>query len=174
MGPDAVAQYASVMRPLLIASGIFGILIAPAVPALADAVANGDLAWARSLVIRSYALVAGLSGAVGLVLFIFGPTLFLLWLRTDLGIDRTLTGIAGLYFMFWMVQFLGFNLLLGLGRLRWLGPLFLLEAAFALTLGHWLGARFGPTGMALALLLATVACTGWILPVMLWRAVLPR
>jgi hypothetical protein len=82
-----------------------------------------------------------------------------------------LTGFAGLYFLFWMVQFLGFNLLLGLGRMRFLGFLYLAEAVVVLMLGAWLGARYGPTGMAAALALGTMACTGWALPVLLFKAV---
>jgi Na+-driven multidrug efflux pump len=103
--------------------GFVVMLSTPTWPAVAEALARGDLPWARTAAKRlyGYGLAFALCSAAGLVLV--GPWVFPIWLGSEFAdIGRVLLACYGLYFIAHVWRHLNHAMMIGTGqvsRLAW-------------------------------------------------------
>ena len=168
-GVHGTNAYSSVLRPLLIAVGIFSMFFQPMIPSVSSAWASRDVSWVRSMYRRLLLATLAMAGSLSLIFLIAGPWLFRLWLQRDLGISRGLCGVGGAYFLVWMLQFMNYSVLLALNGTRGIAPLYLAENALLFVLGVTLTKNFGAAGMMSALLISNLCVTGWALPIRVMR-----
>ncbi|WP_448658006.1 oligosaccharide flippase family protein [Sphingomonas sp. CJ99] len=84
LGASAVASYAVPDRLFAMASMIVGLAVTPLWPAFGEALARGDKAWARRMLVRATLISAGIAASIGLIFVIAGPTLIRLWVGTSI------------------------------------------------------------------------------------------
>ncbi len=93
-GPEAVTQYSVPMRLFTIPQVVLNLVLPALWPAYGEALARGDVAWARRTMLRSLAVTAGLSAACALVLLVFARPLLRAWVGP--AIAPSLPLLAGL------------------------------------------------------------------------------
>jgi O-antigen/teichoic acid export membrane protein len=163
-GEAQTAAYGSVMRPLLILAGLFAMVVQPLLPSISSAWGRKDLDWVKKAYVRAALFVSGLSIVIFVALALAGPYLFRLWLRQDIGITASLCLASGAYFVLWMLQFLNFHILLGMGAIQRLSAIYLVETAIAIGLGTLFSLKWGATGMSAGLFCGLLVVTSWIQP----------
>ena len=163
------AAFGTVMRVLLLGSGLITVVIFPLVPALSDAYVRGEGAWIRLNYLRLMRLTLLFSGAVAVALVVAGPLAFRLWLHGEVDISWPLCAGFGAFFIVWMANTAAFNVLLAVGHSRGCGLSFIAEAVLAVALAAPLASSFGATGAIAGLTLAGVATNGWLLQLRLAR-----
>ncbi len=75
LGPEAVTGYAAPMRLFALMPTVAGFLITPLWPAYGDALARGDIAWARTTFRRSLMVACALNVPAAVVLVVVGRPL---------------------------------------------------------------------------------------------------
>ena len=90
LGPAAVTEYAVPMKLFLLIPTFLGFVLVPLWPAYAEALARGDVAWARSTLSRSMKLSLGVSILGGVFLVLAGPTIIRLWVGSAVTPTRPL------------------------------------------------------------------------------------
>lgn len=163
------AAFGTVMRVLLLFSGLVMVVIFPLVPALSDAHVRGEGSWIRLNYLRLMRLTLTVAGAVAVGLVLAGPLAFRLWLHGEVAISWPLCAGFGAFFVVWMANTAAFNVLLALGKSHGCGLSFLAEAVLATALAALLASRFGATGAVAGLAIAGIATNGWLLPLRLAR-----
>ncbi len=170
---QSTAAFGSVMQLLLAGSTAMTLIYHPLVQAVANAHSLGDFQWLKRNYIRAAVMVVGLSFAAFVTLSTAGPWLITVWLHKDLGVSHLLCALLGLYFFLLMSSMFHFYLLSAMGHLEGVGIVYLLEGAVATGLGLFLTQIWGSEGMAAALVVSVMLCSGWFLPMRAWRALWP-
>ncbi len=165
-GAEATAAFGSIMQLLILFGSGMNLIFQPLVPAVANAYAHHDANWVRQAYFKVATLVIAVCG-IGLVLdFTAGQYLLHRWLGSKLNIPAHLPIVLGLYFSVWMINLMHFNILAATGNLHGTGKIYLLEGALSITLGSLLTYFYGPTGMAVGLVVGTLCLNLWFLT---WR-----
>lgn len=168
-GPAAVALYGVFINLTIMQLGFVVMLSAPTWPAVAEALARGDVPWARNAAKRLYLYGSGFAicSAIGLVLL--GPFLLPLWLGKDFTpIDRLLLASYGLYFIAHVWRHLNHAMMIGTGQVSKLVIIQLIES-IALAVLAWPVLRWGGVPALLGMMgLTVLLCTGSILPRRVW------
>jgi O-antigen/teichoic acid export membrane protein len=81
LGPEAVASYALAAKLYGFIGLFLSIFLTPLWPAYAEALAAGDHAWVRRMLIRSLITATAAASSAVLVLGCFGPTILRLWVH---------------------------------------------------------------------------------------------
>lgn len=158
------AAFGSAMRTVLVACTVIGLFLFPLIPALSDAWTRGDRRWARRAYARIMALTLLTGTGFGLGFGVFGPEIMQLWLGEATVWPQAMCAGLGLFFFAFSIGFVNFFALLALGGTNGIGRWFVLEALLAFVLAGWLRDNVGASGMAIALGLASLSVTAWILP----------
>lgn len=164
-GPSEVALYGVFISLTIMQLGFVVMLSAPTWPAVAEAMARGDLAWARGAARRLY----GYGGAFAIFsvagLVALGPWVLPVWLGKEFAhLDRPLLACYGLYFIAHVWRHLNHAMMIGTGQVNKLVVIQLTESAIIALLAwpllKWGGipAMLGMMGGVILLL------TGSILP----------
>jgi O-antigen/teichoic acid export membrane protein len=176
-GAEVVPSYAVPARLVLFAQLLLGVVPQALWPAYSEALARGDVRWARRAFLRSMTLGLAASCAVVAGLVAFGPVLIRLWVGSAVQAPRALLAglAAGLVVMTagaGIAQFLT-----AAGRLRAVALLSGALVIAAIPLKVWAAREAGLTGIAWAMVAAyavaflvpgTVAAAG------AWRDLAPR
>ena len=170
-GPAATALYGVFISLTIMQLGFVVMLSAPTWPAVAEALARGDLPWARGAARRLYTLGGGfaLCSAAGLVLL--GPWVLPLWLGHEFSnIGRPLLACYGLYFIAHVWRHLNHTMMIGTGKVSKLVGIQLLESAVVAAIA-WPALKYGgPAGLLCAMGAVVLLCTGSFLPGRVRRA----
>ena len=170
-GPAEVALYGVFISLTIMQLGFVVMLSAPTWPAVAEALARGDHAWAKRASTRLYQFGTGfaLCSAAGLTLL--GPWLLPLWLGNEFSqIGRPLLACYGLYFVAHVWRHLNHTLMIGTGQVSRVVGIQLLESALIATLALPALARWGIGGMLLVMGALMLMLTGTVLPARVLRA----
>jgi O-antigen/teichoic acid export membrane protein len=169
-GPEATAAFGTLMQLSIIGSNAFNLIFQPLLAAMADACGHGDWPWIR----RNYYRGLISLGAVGILaipcMAAFGPHIITLWLRRDIGITNNLCIAFGFYFLLMTSTVYHFYVLSGIGKLRGVGRIYILQGILAIGTGAVLCWKFGATGMSVGLALALLALTSWYGPIKVRQA----
>ncbi len=164
-GPSAAALYGVFVSLTIMQLGFVMMLSTPTWPAVAEALARGDLAWAKRAARRLYLYGSGfaLCSAAGLVLL--GPWVFRFWLGEEFsGISRGVLACYGAYFIAHVWRHLNHAMMIGTGQVGRLARVQFAESALV-AVAAVLALKWGGVG-AMLLSMATVmlAVTGCSLP----------
>ncbi|MES2441091.1 MAG: lipopolysaccharide biosynthesis protein [Verrucomicrobiota bacterium] len=170
-GPAAVALYGIFITLTVMQLGFVVMLSTPTWPAVAEALARDDRAWARNAARRLYLLGSGFAICSAIGLFLVGPWVLPLWLGKDFsGISRALLGCYGLYFIAHVWRHLNHTLMIGTGQVGKLVRIQLIESACVAILGA-AALRFGGIEALLVTMGVIILClTGTFLPRRVARA----
>jgi O-antigen/teichoic acid export membrane protein len=164
-GPSELALYSVFISLSIMQMGVVFMVSAPTWPAVAEAMARGDVGWARRAAKRMYWYGMGfaLASAVGLV--VLGPLLFRWWLGPEFAATgRLVFACYGAYFAANVWRHLNHTLMIGTGQVGRLARVQLLESALV-ALAAWVGlSQGGIGGLLLGMAVVMILVTGWVLP----------
>lgn len=170
-GPNAVSLYMIFVQISVMQLGFVMMVSTPTWPAVAEALAREDLAWARKAAKRLYVLgvAFALCAAIGWVTL--GPWILHRWLGDEFaGLGRPLMGAFAFYFAVHTWRHLNHVLMIGTGQVRSLARVQLIETALV-ACSAWLGLRWGGMDAMLFAMGVTIALvTGWVLPIRVRRS----
>jgi len=168
-GPAQVALYGVFISLTVMQLGFVVMLSTPTWPAVAEALARGDLPWARAAAKRLYLLGGGfaLCSVIGLVAL--GPWVLPFWLGKEFSnLERSLLACYGLYFVAHVWRHLNHAMMIGTGQVSKLVVIQLLESLVLATLA-WPILKWGGVPALLAMMgLVILTFTGSILPRKVW------
>jgi len=164
-GPEASALYGVFIQLTVMQLGFVMMLSTPTWPAVAEALARGDLPWARRAARKLYLF----GGAFALCAFgglvLLGPWGFEIWLgREFAGTPRTMFACYGLYFVAHVWRHLNHAMMIGSGQVGKLARIQFVESTLV-AIAAVLVLKWGGTGPMLAAMGAVIlAVTGVWLP----------
>jgi len=166
-----LTEYSLVAKLYQIAPALAAVWFAPLWPAYAEAIARGDVHWARKSLISSIGLATACSGFISLVVSFSIRPLVLLWTRTAIKPSPWL--IAG--FAVYTVILTGTSAvaayLNGSNYIRGQAVLVILQAALSVVLkvvlSHFIGSAAIVWGTSLAFLLSVIPAYIYLVPKLL-------
>jgi O-antigen/teichoic acid export membrane protein len=164
-GPAAVALWGVFMTLSVMQLGFVVILSTPTWPAVAEALARGDYAWARKAGRRLYFYGIGFASCSALGLVLIGPWALKIWLGKEFGgIDRAMLACYAVYFFVHVWRHLNHAMMIGIGEVKRLAVIQIFETAVMIGV-VWFSLTYGSLqGMMLAMAVTMLSVTGWILP----------
>ena len=164
-GPYGVALYGVFINLTVMQLGFVIMLSAPTWPAVSEALARGDVPWAKKAAKRLYVYGVCFACCSAAGLFALGPILLPLWLGKDFtNLGRPLLACYGLYFIAYVWRHLNHAMMIGTGQVGKLVRIQLLESAIIAGLG-WTALKFGGVQALFAAMgVVIIALTGTILP----------
>lgn len=174
-GPNLASLYGVFVNVSVLQLGFVMMVSTPTWPAIAEAVARGDLAWAHAAAKRLllFALAFGLAAAVGWTLL--GPWILPLWLGPDFtDVGRPVFSAFGLYFFAHTWRHAHHMLMIGTGQVRKLARIQLAESLILATLLYPALHFGGLSGMFALLGLGILLITGTQLPRLVRQALKPE
>ena len=169
-GPAAAVPLGVMLRLNLAAHGLVAVVTQPLWPALADAVARRDSAWARHAYVRSSWLTGTYAAAYALGLVIMGSVLVQVWTGTTVQVPPLMMFLFGLYFVVGVWAHVNAITLVGLGKVWVAAGVLCVEAAVSSVGAVVLTAQFGATGVIVSLLIATALVSATLLPLVVRRS----
>jgi O-antigen/teichoic acid export membrane protein len=142
---------------------------------VAEALARGDLPWARTAARRLYLFGSAFALCSALGLVALGPWVLPLWLGKEFSnIGRPLLACYGLYFIAHVWRHLNHAMMIGTGQVSKLVGIQLFESA-AVALLAWMALPLGGIPALLATMgIVILALTGTVLPKRVARVLRPK
>jgi hypothetical protein len=168
-GPGAAVPIGVMFRLTWAAFGVVALVTQPMWPAVADAVAHEDSAWARRVYRRVSWLTATYAAVYAVSVVSIGSFLIQLWTGTDVHIPPLMLVLFGLYFIVVVWGHVNAITLVGLGRVWIAAAVICVEAAVSSLGAVLLITQFGGTGVILSLLVAASVVSGILLPLAVRR-----
>jgi O-antigen/teichoic acid export membrane protein len=170
-GPSEVALFGVLITLTVMQLGFVVMLSTPTWPAVAEALARGDLRWARNAARRLYLYGSGFAACSALGLVLLGPWMMGLWLgKAFEGTDRAILACYAFYFMAHVWRHLNHAMMIGTGQVKRLAAIQIGETLVMIGV-VWLSLYYGSMPWMLLAMAVTIACgTGWILPRQVHRA----
>jgi O-antigen/teichoic acid export membrane protein len=164
-GPSEVALFGVFMTLTVMQLGFVVMLSTPTWPAVAEALARGDRAWAREAARRLYFFGSGFAALAALGLITVGPWAMNVWLgKSFAGTDHGILACYALYFIAHVWRHLNHTMMIGTGQVKQLAMIQIFETILMIT-SVTLSLRFGGLGIMLLAMTGTILLTtGWILP----------
>ncbi|TAE74138.1 MAG: hypothetical protein EAZ65_06280 [Verrucomicrobia bacterium] len=174
-GPSASALYSVFIQMTIMQLGLVMMLSTPTWPAVAEALARGDLAWAKRAAGRLYRYggAFGLCAFAGLVLL--GPWFFRFWLGAEFsGLPRSTFAGYGFYFAAHVWRHLNHTMMIATGQVRFLARIQFAESVLVAGVAL-LALKWGGMGSMFAAMATTIlVVSGTILPWRVMRGMLGR
>jgi O-antigen/teichoic acid export membrane protein len=174
-GPADVALYGVFIMLTIMQLGFVVMLSTPTWPAVAEALARGDLPWARTAARRLYLFGSAFALCSALGLVALGPWVLPLWLGKEFSnIGRPLLACYGLYFIAHVWRHLNHAMMIGTGQVSKLVGIQLFEST-AVALLAWMALPLGGIPALLATMgIVILALTGTVLPKRVARVLRPK
>lgn len=147
IGPTAVAEYGIAYRLFMIPGAIVAIALSPLWPAYGEAIAQGDIRWARSTLVRSIKAGLLISIPVSAALVAFGQPIIELWVGTSVNPPFLLMLGLGIWVVLSTVGNAIAMLLNGAHEIRLQAAAAVVMAVANLALSIWLTSRIGVAGV---------------------------
>ena len=164
-GPAGVGLYGIFITLTVMQLGFVVMLSTPTWPAVAEALARGDQAWACQAAKRLYLFGGGFAVCSALGLVLVGPWVLPFWLGKEFSsISRVLLACYGLYFIAHVWRHLNHTMMIGTGQVGKLLRIQLIESASVALLGALALHYGGVQSMFATMGLVILALTGTFLP----------
>ena len=147
LGASAVATYAVPDRMFAIVGMVLAVVLTPLWPAYGDAVARGDVGWARRTLRRSLVLGIGAAAAMSAVLVLAGPQLIHWWVGNAVSVPFALILGLGVWKVIEAWGNAGAMFLNGINALRIQIVAALANVALSIALKVWWAGLFGLPGV---------------------------
>ncbi len=164
-GPADLALYGIFISLTVMQLGFVVMLSTPTWPAVAEALARHDIAWARKAALRLYGFGSAFAicSAVGLVAL--GPWILPIWLGNEFSdVGRPLLACYGLYFIAHVWRHLNHAMMIGTGQVTKLVGIQLLESLAVAVIASLAFKLGGIPAMLASMGLTLLVFTGTVLP----------
>lgn len=170
-GPAEVALWGVFVTLTVMQLGFVVMLSTPTWPAVAEALARGDLAWARRAARRLYWFGLGFAILASAGLVILGPWALGVWLGDSFaGTERAVIAAYAAYFIMHVWRHLNHVLMIGTGQVKKLAVIQIFETVIMIAVVS-ISLLNGSLSLMLLGMAATILFgTGWILPKQVHRA----
>lgn len=173
-GPGAVGRYTILIQLGFFLYGFVFMLSRPLWPAVADAMARGDVDWVRAARRRMLRLFVPLAMATVAGFTAFGPWLADQWLHRHVELQRSDFALFSLSFVLMVWSHLHYVMLAGSGVIRRPALVLALETAAVLMLA-WVGIHhYGLSGALAGSAGGVLMFSAWWLPLLLRRCLAPE
>lgn len=149
-GPTEVTAYNITQRYFSVVSMLFGIVLTPMWSAATDAYVKGELLWIQNTM-RKLRRILLLVGVLLVVMVVFSPVIFDLWIGNDVNISVTLVGLMALYNYIIMYSLCYSYFLNGIGKLKLQSINTILVAMCFYPLCHYLALNFHVYGVIVSM-----------------------
>ncbi|MES2660589.1 MAG: lipopolysaccharide biosynthesis protein [Verrucomicrobiota bacterium] len=164
-GPGDVGLFGIFITLTIMQLGFVVMLSTPTWPAVAEALARGDHAWARKAAKRLYLFGGGFAVCSAIGLTLVGPWVLPLWLGKEFaGTGRILLACYGLYFIGHVWRHLNHAMIIGTGQVGKLLRIQLIESASVAILAAIALEYSGIPAMFATMGIVILALTGTFLP----------
>jgi O-antigen/teichoic acid export membrane protein len=137
LGAGEVPKYSIPYSLFLIVAGLCYLIVQPYIPAYAEALRRGDVAWIRQRALKSLGITTGLMASAGLVLVAVGQPLIRLWAGPSVVPEIELLVFMAVFSVLAVSAATNGVLLIGLGRL-WVKALLQTAAAGIFVISAWM------------------------------------
>jgi O-antigen/teichoic acid export membrane protein len=168
---QSTAAFGTLMQLSVMGANSLNLVFQPLLAAIADAHSHGHWQWIKRNYMRGLILVSAVGIFAVAFLTILGPWAMKLWLHKDIGITRALCAAFGCYFLLMTNALYHFYALSGLGQLRGVGRVYVLQGVIAIGLGCALCWSFGSLGMSVGLAIGLLILTSWYGPLKIHGAI---
>lgn len=155
--PADVTPYQVSNRYFWLLMMIFTVISAPLWSATTDAYTRGDWDWIRRMMRRMRQIMA-IFAMVLVVMFLAAPYVYKMWVGTEVVIPTELSLLMAVYVAVLIYSTCYSNVLFGIGKIRLITIVTVLEAIVYIPLAIFMGRQFGVVGIIAALTLVNVAC----------------
>jgi len=169
LGPVPVAGYAILVNLCLLGFGAISMQTAPLLPAITDAIANGEYEWIRGVYSRGIRYAMVYACLVGLVLAVAGNLIIRIWYGPSVAPSVPLQVAIGIAFMLQVWEMYHIAILQSLGRAWIVVMLYLGQTLVFLVLCVPSIERFGSAGVPALLCITILLCDAWMLPILMGR-----
>jgi O-antigen/teichoic acid export membrane protein len=169
-GPAATVAIGVMFRLNYAASGVVSLLTQPLWPAVAEATASDDTAWARQAYRRAVWLTFAYASAYAIGLMTVGLFLIRMWTGRNLDISQLMMFAFGLYFIAGVWAHINAITLVGLGKVWVAARVTGVEALASCVGAVLLVGAFGAIGVIVSMLIASALVSDTILPVAVRRS----
>lgn len=163
-GPAATVPLGVMFRLNAAASSVVALVTQPLWPALADAIARQDTVWARQAYRRASWLTVSYAAAYAVGLMILGTSIVQWWTGAFVEVPGLMILLFGIYFVVGVWAHVNAITLVGLGNVWVAARVTCLEAVVSILGAVLLVAHLGPTGVILAMLIASATVSAILLP----------
>ncbi|MES2466761.1 MAG: lipopolysaccharide biosynthesis protein [Verrucomicrobiota bacterium] len=172
-GPGAVGRYTIMIQLGFFLYGFVFMLSRPLWPAVADAVARGDLDWVRAARTRMRWWFLPMAGLTVAGFTVLGPWVTDHWLGKHVELRRTDFALFSLSFVLMVWSHLHYVLLAGSGVIRRPAVVLALETVAVLLLASFGIHHYGLSGALAGNAVGVLLFSAWLLPGMLRKSLRP-
>lgn len=155
--PADVTPYQISNRYFWVLMMIFTVISAPLWSATTDAHTRGDWDWIRHMMQRMRQIMLVFFGVL-VVMFFAAPYVYKIWVGTEVVIPTELSLLMAVYVAVLIYSTCYSNVLFGIGKIRLITIVTVLEAIAYIPLAIFMGRRLGVVGIIAALVLVNLAC----------------
>lgn len=155
--PADVTPYQISNRYFWVLMMIFTVISAPLWSATTDAYTRGDWDWIRHMMQRMRQIMLVFFGVL-VAMFFAAPYVYKIWVGTEVVIPTELSLLMAVYVAVLIYSTCYSNVLFGIGKIRLITIVTVLEAIVYIPLAIFMGRRLGVVGIIAALVLVNLAC----------------
>lgn len=145
-GPDAVTQYNIAYKVLNVVIMIFTIILNPLWPAFTDAYTRNEYTWMNRVYHKMTLVFLGVS-AIIIIIVLFSPFIFHLWIGNKVSIPFPLTISIAVYTIIYCWDSFQVNLINGVGAIKLQTYVTLIGLVLHIPLSIFLGRQIGTYGV---------------------------
>lgn len=157
LSPSDVTLYQISYRYFSLLIMAFTLISAPLWSATTDAYAMGDVEWIRNVMEKMRRIMFAFAGCLMLML-LASPLFYKIWVGDKISITWTLSALMAVYVAVLIYSTCYSNVLFGIGKLRMITCVTVLEAIIYIPLAICLSYRWGLYGIVVALILVNLMC----------------
>lgn len=155
--PAEVTPYQIAYRYFSLSVMVFTLIAAPLWSASTDAYAKNDWSWIRRMM-QKMKRVLVLFFLLLVVMTLVADFIYRIWVGEDIKIDMLLSATIALYQFVLIYSTCYSNVLFGIGKIRVITIVTILEAVAYIPLAYVMGKAFGTVGIVMALIVVNMAC----------------
>ena len=157
LSPTAVTPYQITYNYFCVPLMVFMLIVTPLWSATTDAYNKGEWDWIKNAE-RKMRKVVIYFMLLLIIMIIAAPVVYHIWIGDNIIISTSLNIMMGIYIAIVIFSLCYSNILYGIGKIRLLTMVTILEAILFLPLATYLGKQFGTLGIVLALILVNSLC----------------
>jgi O-antigen/teichoic acid export membrane protein len=155
--PEQVTPYQISYRYFSITIMIFSLIAAPLWSASTDAYTKSDWTWIKGIM-RKMQLVMGIFFIILIIMTIFSIPIYHIWVGNQIKIPLMFSGTIALYMFILIYSTCYSNILFGIGKIKLITIITIIEAIIYIPLAIILGRKFGTIGIIYALITVNLLC----------------
>ncbi len=155
--PADVTPYQISYRYFSLTIMLFSLISAPLWSATTDAYTKNDIQWIENIMKKMRRIMVAFALLLGIMLLV-SQFVYDIWLGSQMGITFLLSGAMAFYMMVLIFSTCYSNMLFGIGKIRVITVVTVIEAVVYIPLAVLLGRNLGVLGVIIALIIVNMFC----------------